>query len=389
MNVTEPNLRTPPVDCHTTEVPPSAKQYDLLVKLFVALRTRVIFLSLFTLIVTAAAAGMVFAIPFVYSAEATIMTPQQTQSSVSALASGALGAAGGFASQLGLKTQTDLYAGLLKSRTITDEIIVRFGLCQIYKKVLLSDARKILNRRTTIETGKDSLIHISVDDHEPERAARLANAYVEELYKQNARLALTEASQRRLFFAQQISAAREALNIAERGLKNSQESSGLMMPSGQAEALIASAAQLRAQLRFKQIELDTTRSFATDQNPRVAILEREVQTLENQVRSLEATGGGLLVPASRLPSAGLDYARKLREVKAHETILEFLGRQYEAAFLDEAKSAPLIQIVDPAVPPDRKSWPPRLSLILGSAVAAFFVATILVLFQGSDPRERA
>jgi uncharacterized protein involved in exopolysaccharide biosynthesis len=290
-------------------------------------------------------------------------------------------AGGGVTSQLGLKSQTDLYIGVLKSRTIADGLIEQFGLRSVYKEPTLLDTRKALEKRVTIESGKDTLIHIVVEDRDPNRATALANAFVDALSEQNSRLALTEASQRRLFFAQQLNTEKTALADAEVALKKNQESSGLVLPAGQGEALIRSTAQLRAELASREVELESLRTFATEQNPRVETAQREMAALRDQIHKLEASGGseGITVTANRLPAAELDYVRKLRDVKYHETLLELLAKQYEAAYIDEAKSAPVIQVVDRAIVPDKKSWPPRAIFISAAAIGSLFLAVVIAL----------
>jgi tyrosine-protein kinase Etk/Wzc len=341
------------------------------------------FLLLFTGILTAISAVAVWLIPPEYKGEAVIMPPQQPQSSLSSFAAGALSmvAGGGMTSQLGLKSQTDLYIGVLKSRTIADSMIEQFGLRSVYKEPTLLDTRKALEKHVTIESGKDTLIHIVVEDRDPSRATGLANAFVDALAEQNSRLALTEASQRRLFFGQQLNTEKVALADAEVALKKNQETTGLVLPAGQGEALIRSTAQLRAELASREVELESLRTFATDQNPRVETAQREMDALRDQIHKLEASAGseGIQVTANRLPAAELDYVRKLRNVKYHETLLELLAKQYEAAYIDEAKSAPVIQIVDRAIVPDKKSWPPRALFIAIAAVGSLFLAIVIAL----------
>lgn len=349
-----------------------------------------------TLLAAIATAIGVFLWPPSYTADAVILPPQQQQSSLSALASSALGglAGLGMASQLGLKNPEDLYIGILKSRAIGDDIIQKFRLREVYGKKLDSDTRKALEKHTSITSGKDSLIKISVDDRDPKRAAGLANAYVDELYKQNSRLALTDASQRRLFFEQQLGKEKDALADAEIALKQTQQSTGLVVPAGQAEAIIRSAAQLRAQIASREVELEALRSYATDQNPQVQVLKTEIAAMRDQLRQLEAKGGsasGMAVSAGSLPEASLEYLRKFRDLKYHETLYELLAKQYEAARIDEARQAPLIQVVDRADVPDKKSWPPRGLMIVAAAVLAALAACAFALLSDAfskSPQER-
>jgi len=377
----------------TTEILPSSatqvrtlEDQDVsLLDVWSVLRMRRLFLFLFTAAATALAAVVVFLLPPAYKAEAIILPPQAAQPSLAALASGNLSAAaaGGIATQLGMRSQVDLYIGILESRTIADDLIQRFDLRSVYGKTTLSDTRNALAKHSAIETGKDTLIHIDVEDRDPKRAADLANAYVEDLYQQNSRLAMTEASQRRLFFERQLASEKTALADAEVALKKTQESSGLVVPSGQAEALIYADTQLKAELASKEVEMQALRAYATDQNPRMEPLQREIDALRDQIQRMEASKGrgGMQLSASELPAAGLQYVRKARDVKYHEALLELLTRQYEAAYIDESKSAPVLQVVDRAVEPDKKSWPPRGILIGASAAMSLLVASILVLVR--------
>lgn len=333
------------------------------------------FILAVTALVTVLTGVVVSFLPQSFKAEATIVTPQQQQSSIAALAGGALGglAMSGMASQLGLKNPADLYIGLLGSRSIGDQIVKQFHLEQVYETKFVSDARKALGKHASFTSGKDSLIRIAVEDRDPKRAAGIANAFIDELYKQNSRLALTDAAQRRMFFEQQLQNEKDALANAEIALKTTQQSTGLLAPTGQAEVLIRSGAQVRAEIASREVQLQAMRSYATDQNPQVDVLKREISALQAQLGGLEVNHGSnsaFQLSTGKLPQAGLEYIRKLRDMKYHETLFELLAKQYEIARIDEAKQAPMIQVVDRAVAPERKSWPPRAVYVLGSALLA-------------------
>lgn len=334
-----------------------------------------------TLAATAVTAAVVFLIPVRYTAEAVILPPQpeaSAQGMLMSAASGALGLgmlAGGAGAAGLLRTPGDLYVGLLKSRTVSDSIISRFHLQRLYDEDTMVDTRKHLDRRITIAVAKDMLIHIRVEDRDPQRAADMANAYVDALYRDNTRLALTAAAQRRLFFEQQLDTEKEALAKAEAAFKGQQQTSGLINPAGQSAMLLRAAAEVRAEIASREVELRSARLYAGPDNTDVRQIEESVAGLRTQLEKLEgsggATDGGLLVPARQIPQAGLDYLRKMRDVKYHETLFELLAKQYEAARIDEARQAPLVQVVDRAEPADKKSWPPRALLIgLAAALAA-------------------
>ena len=361
-------------------------------------RKRSVFLP--TLCVALISTAVAFLIPPKYTAEAVILTPQQPQSSLSAMAQLAGGSSGmglpglSLLAGFGLRNPSDLYVGILESRTIADTLIKKFNLKQVYDDKYLQTARKDLKRNTTIKAGKDTLIHVEVSDRNPDRAAQLANGYVEELAQRNSTVALTEASQRRLFFEGQIAKEKDLLASAEIALRDTQQVTGLVVPTGQAEALIRSASQLHVEILSRQAQLAGMKAFVADDNPRLERVKRELGALQSELAGLqkgEHVAGTPELPVGKLPQAGLEYLRKYRDVKYHETLFEALSKQYEAARLDEAKSAPLIQVIDNAVVPEKKSWPPRTILILVSTALAALISALFISVRTdfSSPRAQS
>jgi tyrosine-protein kinase Etk/Wzc len=324
-----------------------------------------------------------------FTATAVIMPPQQSSSSSGLLNQlGSLASLGGGASaSLGLKTPADMYIGILQSRTIADEIISQFKLSATYKTKTMQDARAALKSQSTIESGKDGLIQISVVDHDAQRASDLANAYVAALYSMNSSLAITEAAQRRVFFDQQLEGEKKALTTAEEDLRATQQKTGLIQLSGQALMTIQTIGELRAQISSREVELQSMRDFATDQNPDLIRLNSEISTMRQQLVKLQndqqsvVQPGNIALPAGRVAEDSLEYGRKLREVKYHETLFDLLSRQYEAARMDEAKSAPIIQVIDHAVPSDKRSGPKRSLIIIGGVLAGFLLSCLGVLLR--------
>lgn len=356
---------------------------------FSAVARRIRMIAAVTLAATGISAAVVMFLPVYYSAEAVILPPQPDQpaqsmlmGSLSGLSSlGLLGGAGGSAL---FRNPGELYVGLLKSRTVADVLIARFQLKGLYQRKTMVDTRKRLASRTTIETGKDSLIHVWVEDADPARAAAMANAYVDELHHQNSRLALTAAGQRRLFFEERVRQEKDVLADAEAALKNMQQVSGLVYPAGQSDALLRSIAQLRAEIASREVQAQAMRLYAAPENPQLRAIEEETSALHAQLDKLEKTGEGAgdpLVPARKIPQAALQYLRKERDLKYHETLFGLLSQQAEAARLDEAKESPVVQVVDRAEPPDKKSWPPRTFLVMLATALATMAACAIALFQ--------
>jgi tyrosine-protein kinase Etk/Wzc len=289
---------------------------------------------------------------------------------------------------LGLKNPNDRYVAMLQSRTVEDAMVQRYGLMQEYHKRYLSDARKAFQDHTTVDgNSKDGLIHISVEDHDARRAAELANGYVDQFRGLSQHLATTEASQRRLFFQQELEQAKNNLANAEVALEQSEQKTGVIQPDSQARALIESAATLRAQITAREVQIEGMQTYATGQNSELIQAQQELAGLRAQLAKLggseDSSGSEVLIPKGLVPKAGMEYVRRLRDVKYYETIFDILARQFELAKLDEAKEGALIQVVDPATPPDRKSFPKRSLIVLGATVAGFFIGAFLALFQAA------
>src|SRR5208337_3174930 len=341
---------------------------------------------------------VVLLMPKTYTATTTILPPQQKQSALNSMV-GQIGAIVGLnAADLGLKNPADIFVAMLTSRTIEDQLVNRFDLRKVYGAKTYQDARKKLEKRSEIVATKEGLISISVTGNDPKRAAEIANAYVEELYNLNENLAITEASQRRLFYEQQIKAEHKELSAAELALKQAQEKSGLLQPDAQGKTIIAGIADLRAQVAAHEVQLQTMRSYATPNNPDLKRAETELAGLRGQLAKLEhsnaaAGNGNITIAARQMPEAELEYLRRAREVKYQEALYDFLGKQLEAARIDEGQNAVLVQVVDRAVEPERKSGPKRMLLVLISTITAFVLACLGVLAaevlrrKQQDPRE--
>jgi uncharacterized protein involved in exopolysaccharide biosynthesis len=284
---------------------------------------------------------------------------------------------------LNLKNPADMYVSLLTSRTVEDAMIRRFGLMQEYHLKRMSQTRKAFEHRTTVVAGtKDGLIRLTLEDGDPTRAAELANGYVEEFRKLSGSLAITEAARRRLFFEQQLQQAKEKLTGAEEAMTKTQQSTGVLQIDSQARALIESAAVLRGQVVAKQVQIEGMRSFATDDNPNVILAKQELAALQSQLDrvagSKQDLGSDINMSKGRVTQSGMEYLRRLRDLKYQETVFELLAKEFEVAKLDEAREGSIIQVVDAAVPPDTKSSPHRTLIVIGATILSFFFAVFWV-----------
>jgi capsule polysaccharide export protein KpsE/RkpR len=211
-------------------------------------------------------------------------------------------------------------------------------------------------------------------------AAQIANAYVDEFRKLSNNLALTEASQRRVFFQQQLLEANQNLANAEEAMKHTEQTSGVLQIDSQARSLIESAAVLRGQIAAKEVQLQAMRSYATEDNPQMVIAEQQLSGLKEQLARLSGTdensNSDIIVPKGNIPEAGMEYLRSLRDVKYYETIMELIARQFEMAKLDEAREGAIVQVADVAVPPDKKSSPHRSLIVILMTLIAFVISVL-------------
>jgi tyrosine-protein kinase Etk/Wzc len=322
-------------------------------------------------------------LPIRYTASTSILPPQQGSSAGAALMA-QLGNFGSVASlaggSLGLKNPNDLQVAMLKSRTIEDAMVDQFHLMDLYKSKHRSDARKKFESFVDIDSGsKDGLIRISVTDGDPRRAADIANGYVDAFKRLSATLAVTEASQRRLFFEQQLGQAKDNLAGAEEELKKTEQKTGLIQLDSQARAAIELVAQLRGEIAAKEVQISGMRSFATGENPDLQMAEQQLAGLKSQEEKMGAASenaSNALIPKGNMQEAGIEYVRRLREVKYFETIFDMLARQYEIAKVDEARQGAVVQIVDQAIVPDRRSSPQRTLIVIGAALFGILVGIV-------------
>jgi uncharacterized protein involved in exopolysaccharide biosynthesis len=323
-----------------------------------------------------AALGVASLIPPTYTAITTMLPPQQQQSAAGSLLS-SLGALGGLAGLAGgasgLRTPADQYVALMQSATVSDRMVEQFDLLKEYDEKYRVDARRELAKNVHITVGKkDGLISIEVDDKSPQRAAEMANRYVDELRRMTDTIAVSEAQQRRKFFELQLRQTQEKLVQAQQALQASGFAQGALKaePKSAAEAY----ARLRAEQTAAEVRLQTLRGSLSDNTPEVQQQQSTVAALRSQVSRLEK-------PADA--AGGPDYVGKYREFKYQETLFDLFAKQYELARVDESREGGLIQVVDAAAPPERKSKPKRLLIALGAAFASGILLVAVVLIRRS------
>jgi uncharacterized protein involved in exopolysaccharide biosynthesis len=324
------------------------------------------------LVIGLAALGITFAIPPTFTAKTQFLPPQQQQSSASALLQ-SLGAMGGLAGAAagGIKNPADQYIGFLKSTTIQNSLVDRFKLQDRYEAKFKVDARKELQENTKIAAGKDGIISLDFDDEDPQFAAEVANAYVEELRKLMGRLSLTEAQLRRSFFEGKLKEAKDALSVADQELRATGINASTLKSSP--AAAVEVVARVRAGIVAQEVKIAAMRGYLTESAPEVKQAMVELSALRSQLVSAEK--------AEPQVAGQSNYVERYRNFKYQETLYELFAKQYELARVDEGREGAVVQVVDAAQPPERKTKPKKALIAIMATLAAGFALLLFVFIR--------
>ena len=347
-----------------------------------------------------------FLIPKSYTSTAQLMPPDtQSPSGIAMMAAMAAKAGGGLAGMagdlLGLKSSGALFIGVLRSQTSEDRLIQQFDLRKVYGKRLVVDARMKLDENTSIsEDRKSGIITINVTDHDPQRAAAIANAYVNELNVLASELSTSAAHRERVFLEERLKVAKQDLDDASNQLAQFSSKNSTLDIQQEGKAMLDAAGTIAGEMIAAQSQLEGLRQIYTDSNSRVRSLNARVGELRKQLEKLGGTrakdvqgpapstgqsadsqgaqAGGLPFPTIRnLPLLGAKYFDYYRRAKIQETVFELLTEQYELAKVQEAKETPSVKVLDPARTPERKSFPPRLVIMI---LGTFLVCAMSVIW---------
>ena len=355
-------------------------------QLFWADRRLLLRAALFSFVISAVIA---FLIPVRYKAVTRLMPPDTRGSSGFDLLAAMAGGRGGAglsqigADLLGLKNSGSLFVGILGSATVEDQLIEQFNLKKVYHDSHIEDTRKSLAEHTTVdEDRKSGIISISVTDHDAARATAMAQASVLELDRVVAQLSTSSARRERIFLESRLKAVKADLDAAAKELSEfSSQNMAIDIPA-QAKAMVESAAVLQGQLIAAQSELSGLKQMYTSENIRVRAAEARVNELQRKIADIAGNGSkpkadsaNLPYPSIRaLPILGVKYADLLRETKIQETVYELLTQQYELAKVQEAKEIPSVKVLDPAIIPTKKSFPPRRIIVILGTIFAVIMA---------------
>ncbi len=281
----------------------------------------------------------------------------------------------------------NLYIGLLRSRSVEDDVIKRADLMKYYQTTSWDITRAILGSVTFISQGADSIIVLGVRDRDAQKAANIANAYLDALQDLSDKMAQSQSAVTRKFFDRQLVEEQMALDKAEDQFAAHQIRTGEVAPDTQAAVGISNIAGLQGQIVNLQVQLSTLMQSESETNPDVVRLKAQIAALEGQKQRQQngqgTNGVGAPIAASKIPTAALDLQRANREVQGHAARVTSLNGQYGAARLDAEFSHAAFEVIDPAIQPEFRAWPPRepyqYAAIGGGLLAAFVVVILKLL----------
>jgi tyrosine-protein kinase Etk/Wzc len=356
----------------TSHIPEQAEDEISLLDLLQTIVDNLRLLILGPLVVGLVALGISFAVPPTFTATVKFLPPQQQQSAAASMLA-SLGGLGGLAgAAAGIKNPADQYLAFMKSNSVQDALIERFKLEERYATQFKTDTRAVLTGSTRAVSGKDGLISIEIDDKDPQFAADLANAHVQELQQLLARLAVTEAQQRRAFFEKQLSPVQAKMIAAEQALRATGVNSSVLKSNP--TSAVAAVAALKAQVTAQEVKVGAMRGYLVDTAPDFKQALNELSNLRAQLAKQEKDE-----PASAAGQG--DYVAKYREFKYQETLFDLFAKQFELAKIDESREGAVIQVLDAAQPPEKKAKPKKALIAIIATLAAGFALLLFVFIR--------
>jgi uncharacterized protein involved in exopolysaccharide biosynthesis len=339
----------------------------------------------------------------IYESTATLLPQLESNNGVGLGALFASGAASSAAQSLGISlpgspaTPTDVFTAMLKSRIMADDIIRRFNLMEHYETKTMHDARGSLEGATRIVVTKEKVIKVAVEDRDPQLASDIANFYVSNLDRLNQTLSVSKARENRKFIEQRLAENQSELVKVENALKEFQTQNRTVAIEAQSKAMIEATAMIQAQIMAQEVQLQVMGSYLSSNNPEIARVQSSISELRKQLQIMETGKSGKeRLPGDRLrpaitsvPTLALEYGRLARDLKVQETLYALLISQYEQAKLTEARDTPTVQVLDPAIPAERKSRPKILLNVLIAGILSLFVGLFWAFVRGAMDRRKA
>lgn len=326
-------------------------------------------ISLLVIVSTVTVGAIAYLLPPWYRSESSLLPPSEEDSGIGlgSLLRG-IGVPG-----VKVPTQTspaDVMLAVVESRRVAEEMALRFNLKTLYHRHWMDDAIRELHRHSKFELTESGTIIISVEDRDPKRSADMANAYVELLDRFNREVRMTKGRRTRLFVEQRLNETKSDLAGAEQRLSEYQSQHKTIVLTPEMSSALDAAGRRYAERAALQVRLGVVRGYSRGTSDEEIRIEQELRELDRQLAALPATT--------------LELARLVRDVKTLEQLYVLLTAQYEEARITEARDVQTVEVLDVALPPERRSRPRRGVMILAAAAFAALAGVSYALMQGDD-----
>ena len=335
-----------------------------------------------------AAAGSVIIsllLPSWYMAETRLLLPGKPASGL--LSTLATGSTSVTATSLlgGITGDFQRHLSILDSRIVKESVVHKFNLVNVYD-LADSDAPeywavRTLSRYVSFVVDQEyNHLTVRILDRSPQRSADMANFFVEELNRVNARLASQNARVFREKLEQRYSAFEAELDSVSNAIRDIQVQSGIMDVSAQVEAFMTGMVEVRMNLLIAEVEYDRLYYLYGANNSSVRSAKRARDAVRSSYEEALA-GKEALMPIAQdsLPEVALQFQELEMERLILAELLAYTRPVLEEARLEEQRQIEAVEVIDPAVPPVEKARPVRSVICIASTASGFILSVMFVL----------
>ncbi len=335
------------------------------------------------LLATITSVVIAMTLPLWYKTEALLLPPKNISSALAG--SSRFSEAFSITSGLNLPvltTPNDLYARMLKSKSVTKKVIEKFNLHEYYMTQSFEETYDALMYHTIIRVTEEGLLSVSVEDKSPQMAADITNSFVEALDEVNRGIIADRISQTKDFVESRLAQVLTDLDSARFALQAFQMKYKTVDFDEQTRLAIDQAVQLKIKLAELELNVKMSEISLGSNNAKLVDLQRQKEIIKEQLYNLETSNADssfFSLPVASIPSLKGEFEKLFSKVKVSEALYQVLLEQREQAKMKEFEKMPTLSVLDKADVPQLKSRPKRTFIVLGSVVGSFFFAIFLAV----------
>jgi uncharacterized protein involved in exopolysaccharide biosynthesis len=319
----------------------------------------------------------------------------------SLLASSGMGSLASLAGVSSGKSYGDLAVYIAKSSPILDELILRFDLTKRYKvkKSVKSETRKtLLDKYSAAYSEKTGLLSVTFEDIDPAFARDLVNYAVDLIDKRFTTIGGNRNLIRKEQLEGKLADVQAEMKRLEGEIQKFQQKYGIISVETMATEQIGTVAKVRSELIMKEMEIKTYQDTTKVEDPALRRLKLERDNLSKLLGELEkgfSTYQNVMPSQKDLPRLAIEFSTLQRDYLVQGEIYKLLVQQYELTKLSLSGEDPIIQVLELAEAPDKKSGPSRGMICVVATMGGFFLSVLLAFVMNaiknirSDPEVMA